>query len=174
MTISYKDKMKINTRHFGEIEVDENTIITFGDGIPSFEEVKKYVLLDSGDIESPFKWLQSVDNPSIAFAIADPFLIKKDYEVNINDNDIKILKIESKEDVTIYSIVVVPDDISKISMNLKAPVIINNNKRIGMQVILDTDKYSVRHYILEELRRQEVTSNAGTDKEKGTINSNKR
>jgi flagellar assembly factor FliW len=148
--------MKINTRHFGEIEILEDKIITFKEGIPSFEDVRKYVLIDSGDVESPFKWLQSVDRPTLAFAIVDPFLIKKDYEINIDDNTLKTLGIEKGEDVEVFAIVVVPEDVSKMTMNLKAPVVINRKNREGMQVVLDTDKYGVRHYILDELRRQGV------------------
>ena len=73
----------------------------------------------------------------------------------------------------VLSIVVVPEDINKMTMNLKAPIIINTKNNRGMQVVLDTDKYGVRHYVLEELRRQEVIDNVGTDKKEGTSNSNK-
>lgn len=148
--------MQLNTKHFGEIKIAEEKILTFTEGIPSFEQVKKYVLIDEGDVNSPFKWLQSVDQPTLAFAIVNPFLVKKDYDINISDDTIKLLSIEKEEDVELYAIVVVPEDISKMTMNLKAPVIINIKNRKGAQIILDTDKYGVRHYILDELRRQEV------------------
>ena len=66
----------------------------------------------------------------------------------------------------LLSILVVPEDISQISINLKAPVVINTKNRQGMQVVLDTDRYSVRHYIVEELRRQEVSIGVGSHKKK--------
>lgn len=158
--------MQLNTKNFGEIVVPEDKILSFDDGIPSFESVKKYILLDNGDNTSPFRWLQSIDEPTLAFAIVNPFLIKKDYDINIGDDTVKQLGIEKEEEVEVYAIVVVPSDISKMTMNLKAPVIINTKNMKGAQVILDTDKYGVRHYIIEELRRREVAEDAGTDKKK--------
>lgn len=165
--------MLLQTKHFGEVEIDETKILTFEEGIPSFEKVKKYILLISGEGESPFKWLQSIDDANLAFAVANPFLIKADYDVELSDEIVNALNIEKDEDVEIYSILVVPSDISKMSMNLKAPIVINVKHKKGRQVVLDTDKYGVRHYVLDELRRQEVKQNAGSNKEEGTIHSNK-
>lgn len=159
--------MILQTRHFGEIDIEESKILSFHEGLPGFEDVKKYTLLCGEDARSPFKWLQSVDAPKLAFAMVDPFAIKKDYEININNDVLINLGVENPEDVLVYSIVVVPDEISKTSMNLKAPVIINKKSNKGMQVILDTDKYSVRHYIMEELG--EVCDNACSDKEEGSV-----
>ncbi len=165
--------MLLKTRHFGDITIDKDNIITFNDGIPSFENVKKYVVLDNPNNESPFKWLQSVDEPDLAFAIINPFLIKADYDIDLDDDAINALDIEKEEEVLIYSIVVVPEDVSRISMNLKAPVVINSRSKKAMQVVLDTDKYSVRHYILEELRKQRRAENACTDKKEGSVHSNR-
>jgi flagellar assembly factor FliW len=165
--------MLINTKHFGEIEIDETKIITFRNGLPGFENVKKFVVLSEPDSESVFCWLQSVDEPNLAFVILDPFIIIKDYELNLNRETLKELEIEKEEDVIAYSIVVVPADINKMSINLQAPLIINARNHKGMQLILDTDRYGVRHYILDELKRQEGAANACSDKKKGSINCNK-
>ncbi|MFZ5986029.1 MAG: flagellar assembly protein FliW [Bacillota bacterium] len=156
--------MLLNTKHFGEIEIEKDKILTFKDGIPGFEQVKKFVVLYSGDDTSPFRWLQGVDNGDLAFAVIDPFMVVRDYDIELPREAVDSLKIEKLEDVMVLSIVVVPEDISKISMNLKGPVIINTKNNRGMQVVLDTDRYSVRHYILEELRGQEVSAGAGSDK----------
>jgi flagellar assembly factor FliW len=166
--------MFLKTRIFGEIEINENAIVSFFEGMPGFEEVKKYIILGTGDEKSPFKWLQSVDKPEVVFAVVDPFLFKKGYDINLNHDVVKKLQIENENDVLVYAIVVVPEDISKISANLKAPVIINVKNSKGMQVVLDTDSYSVRHYIIEELLAQEVAGNACSDKEEGSDHSNKR
>lgn len=165
--------MQLDTKHFGLMEIDEKGIIYFPEGLPGFENIRKFTLLSNDDKESPFKWLQSVDEPGLAFVVADPFLIKKDYDIEIKDEILTALGVEKPEDILVYSIVVVPEDISKISINLKAPVVINTGNHKGMQVILDTDRYGVRHYILEELHGQEVTGNACSDKEKGTVGCNK-
>ncbi|WP_027622302.1 flagellar assembly protein FliW [Acetivibrio clariflavus] len=157
--------MILNTRHFGEIEIDESKIINFKEGIPGFEDLKKFVVLYDGDETSPFRWLQCVDDGQLAFAVVNPFMIVNDYDIEIPEEIVSSLNIESIEDVMVLSIVVVPDDVSKMTMNLKAPVIINTKNNTGMQVVLDTDMYSVRHYIVEELRRREVNTGAGTNKE---------
>lgn len=156
--------MLFKTKHFGEIDIEGNKIIDFKDGIPGFENSKKYIVLYDGDETSPFRWLQSVDDGQLAFVVVNPFLILKDYDIEIPEEAVDGLNIESIEDVMVLSIVVVPDDISKMTMNLKAPVIINTKNNRGMQVVLDTDRYSVRHYIIEELRRQEVNVGASSDK----------
>jgi flagellar assembly factor FliW len=165
--------MKLNTKHFGEIEVLDDRCITFENGLPGFDDVHRFILLDSTDPESPFKWLQSVDVPQLAFAIANPFMIKPDYDIEISDETVKGIEIENAADVAIYSIVIVPDDISRISMNLKAPIVINSKNRRGMQIILDTEKYNVRHYILDEIQKQGVAQNARADKEEGSVSDNK-
>ncbi|WP_010681193.1 flagellar assembly protein FliW [Acetivibrio cellulolyticus] len=156
--------MLLNTKHFGEIEIDEKKIINFKEGIPGFEDTKRYIVLYNGDETSPFKWLQSVDNGQLAFAVVNPFEVVRDYDIEIPDEAISNLNIESAEEVMVLSIVVVPEELSKMTMNLKAPVVINTKNNYGMQVVLDTDMYSVRHYIIEELRRQEVNIGAGSDK----------
>lgn len=165
--------MQLETKHFGMIEIKEGEIVNFSDGMPGFEKVKQYILIGTGDDKSPFKWLQSVDEPTVAFAVVNPFLIKKDYDFELSDKMIKSIELDSENDVQVYSIVVVPEDTKKITMNLKAPVIINTKSLKGMQVVLDTDRYTVRHYILEELRRQEVVTDVSINEKKGTINNNK-
>lgn len=165
--------MLLNTKHFGGIEIDEKGIITFDEGLPGFEVSKKYTILCQTKEESPFRWLQSVDNPDLAFVIVDPFFIRKDYDINIGEEIVSSLGIENEKDIAVYSIVVIPEDATKMSMNLKAPIIINTKSNKGAQVVLDTEKYSVRHYILEELRRQEVAGDACSNKEEGTVNNSK-
>ena len=165
--------MKLATRHFGEINVDSDNIIKFKNGIPGFEKAREFVILDSEDGESPFKWLQSVDMTELALAIINPFVVRKDYDFEIYDEAVSELEITDERDILVYSIVVVPEDISKMTINLKAPIIINSKSKLGGQIILDTDKYSVRHYILDEIRKQEVADNAGIDKEKGSDHCNK-
>jgi flagellar assembly factor FliW len=157
--------MFLNTKHFGEIEIDESKIITFKEGIPSFEDLKRYIVLYNGDETSPFRWLQCVDDGQLAFAVINPFMILKNYDIEISEETVESLNIESITDVMVLAIVVVPEEPNKMTMNLKAPVIINTKNNSGMQVVLDTDMYSVRHYIIEELRRQEVNTGAGSNKE---------
>lgn len=161
--------MEICTKHFGNIKVDQDLVIYFGKGIPGFEQAKKFIILGNEE-DLPFRWLQSVDLPELAFVLVDPFLVKGDYQIDINDEIMGTLGIESAEDLNVFAIVVVPEDTSKMSMNLKAPVIINTKNNRGMQVALDTEEYGVRHYILDELRKQEVEAYVGSNKEDRPVN----
>jgi len=165
--------MLLQTKHFGKIEIAEESILKFDSGLPGFEQLREFTMIGSEDEASPFRWLQCVNEPQMAFAIANPFLIVKDYDFELSDEAANKLKIEKGEDIAVYVIVVVPEELEKISMNLKAPLIINSRNKMGAQIILDTDKYTVRHYILDELRRQEVSADACTDKEEGSNDCNK-
>lgn len=148
--------MILETKHFGQIELKDEDIILFEEGILGFEDVKKFGLISNEDPESPFCWLQAIDRPELAFAMVDPFAIKKDYDFDLKEETVSALEIDSPTQVNVLSIVVVPEDLNKISMNLKAPIVINSEKKKAAQVILDTDRYTVRHYIMDELQKQEV------------------
>lgn len=146
--------MKLNTKHFGSIEVNESEIICFPEGILGFENVKNYILLEKvEEEESPFKWLQGVEDTNLAFVLIDPRGIKPDYLVDVGESDVALLDIKDESKVFIYSVVVVPEDISKMTANLKAPVLINTETKKGKQIVLEKGDYPIRYCFLEELRR---------------------
>lgn len=145
--------MKIPTRDYGTLEIDESSIIRFENGIIGFENYKRYVLLDCGDEPSPFKCLQSIDEDSLAFILFDPFTVRPDYEVEIVDEIASSLSIGGGDDIAILAIIVVPEEVRYISMNLKAPIIINARVNKGIQYILDNTDYGVRHYLADEMDR---------------------
>lgn len=142
--------MKLITKNFGEIEIDEEKIIHFPEGILGFEEEKEFVVINDEDEESPFGWLQAIENPELAFVIINPFFVYPNYDIVIPETAQKKLKIQDKNDLIIYSIVVVPKDIEKMTANLIGPIIINTKEMIGKQVILDDDRYSTKHYIFQQ------------------------
>lgn len=141
--------MKLNTKNFGEIEIDEEKIISFPEGIPGFEYVKKYIIINNPDEENPFQWLQSVDNEKLVFVIINPFLIKPDYDITIPESAIEKLKIKDEKDVAVYTIVVVPQNLEDMTTNLSGPIIINVKEKIGKQVILDDHRYTTKHYLFK-------------------------
>lgn len=147
--------MKINTRHFGELEIQEENIIAFEDGIPGFEDTKQYVVIENPDPEVLFHWLQSVDDPHLAFVIINPFVFKSDYEFQLTDRIVDKLGIETPEDLIIYAIVVVPEDINLITANLAAPIVINTKNHLAKQVVLENSPYHTKHLILEEIKKAE-------------------
>ena len=139
--------MKLNTTNFGEIDIDESALINFEEGIPGFESIRRFALLQ--DDEMIVDWLQGIDE-DIAFPIINPFAVKEDYEFKISDGDIAKLKIENQEDLLIYSIVVIPDDIKDIRTNLQAPIIINTKSKLAKQIILD-DRYPLKYEFYEKV-----------------------
>lgn len=147
--------MKLNTTNFGQIDIDEEKIIHFKEGILGFEVEKEFIMIYNEDEENPFQWLQSIKSPDLAFVIINPFTVFEDYEITISDAVQKKLNIEDEKDVAIYSIVVVPEDLKKMTVNLAGPIIININKRLGKQVILDDSRYTTKHYVFKQEDRGE-------------------
>lgn len=147
--------MKLNTKNFGELDIDEKKIISFPEGLPGFEEEKEFVIINNEDEENPFCWLQSVKNPDLAFVIVDPFFVFSDYSVDLSETVQEKLKIKDEKDVAVYSIVVVPEDLKKMTANLLGPIVINVRERLGKQVILDDPRYTTKHYIFPQKDRGE-------------------
>jgi len=144
--------MIIQTKHFGDVEINEEDVLVFEYGIPGFDELTKFVILGKTDVESPFFWLQSLEDSGVAFVISDPFNYVSDYEAEIDTTMAKFLGIEDENDAIIYNIVTVPEDISKTSINLKAPLVINTKNNKGCQVILENEKYKFKHIIMEDFK----------------------
>ncbi|NLY77195.1 MAG: flagellar assembly protein FliW [Tissierellia bacterium] len=147
--------MKLDTRNFGVIDIDEEKVIYFPEGIPGFEEERKFVIINNEDEENPFNWLQSITNPDLAFVIIDPFFIFPEYVVDLPETVQNKLKIKDEKDVAVYSIVVVPEDLRKMTTNLLGPIIVNIRERLGKQVILDDPRYTTKHYIFAQEDRGE-------------------
>lgn len=142
--------MILNTKHFGEIEIDEEKIIIFKDGLLGFENIKKYSVVLNQEKDIPFSWLQGVDDTNLAFVITNPFAFKNDYNFEIPENVIKQLEIEKEEDVMVFSIAVIPKDMKKTTINLRGPLVINIRNKKGKQIVLDTDQYPLKYFIFEE------------------------
>ncbi len=139
--------MKLDTRNFGEIEIDESGIITFESGLPGFENLKRFAVLMDSDMV--VDWLQGIDE-DVTFPIINPFSITDDYEFKIPDCDVKKLQIESQKDVLIYSVVTIPAEIEDIRANLRAPIVINKKGKLAKQLILD-EKYPVKYKFFDRL-----------------------
>jgi flagellar assembly factor FliW len=143
--------MKIKTKPYGEIEVNEKQRVSFPEGIYGFEHIHTFFLLDSE--EGPFYWLQAENQPDLAFLLVNPRLFLEGYKLMVKEADLKNLKINSSEDILDFTIVTVPEDPAKISANLMGPIIINKRTKIAKQVISENDEYEVKHYILEEIKK---------------------
>lgn len=146
--------MEISTRHFGVIDVEEDKIISFPLGIPGFDDKKEFILL-SKEEEEVFFWLQCVDDPTIAFAVMDILKVLPDYDPLISMEDLKIIDIqnsqEDMEKIISYNIVVVPENIEEMRVNLKAPIVINADTFKGRQVLASNDDLEVGYKIFHKL-----------------------
>lgn len=127
--------MKIETKFFGEMSIEENEVIQFPNGIPGFEKIQKFVHLPL-EQESPFAILQSIENVEVGFVIALPFVFKEDYEFDLSDEDKEELKITDPEDLIAYSIVTLKEPFNDSTINLQAPVIINHKQKVAKQLVL--------------------------------------
>ncbi len=140
--------MIIETARFGSIEIEPEKIIYFKDGLPGFESLTKYIILSPPEL-SPFHVLQSIEDGDISFIISNPFLFKNDYSPYINETVFRELEIEDDSQAAIFTIIVIPNDYRKMTANLMAPIIINSEKRLGKQVILDKGDYPIRYSIFQ-------------------------
>lgn len=136
--------MKIKTKFFGEVEIEENSIISFEHGLPGFEYLKDFVLLDSEDLPK-FRCLQSIEESSICLLLLSPWDYFKDYQIELSDEEIRELDVRQEYDISVYNVVNVRQD--KITTNLAAPIIINVINNRGKQIILTDTKYSIRQEI---------------------------
>jgi flagellar assembly factor FliW len=156
--------LKVKTTRFGEIEVKENDLIELPAGLIGFPELKRYVLLDH-DKDSPFKWLQSLDDGAIAFVLINPLLFKPEYTVEVTEVEVSDLELSSEEDAVISVIITMPSNPQNMTANLKAPLIFNLKNRKGKQIILNNTAYTTRHNIMEEVRKRAATADETAVKE---------
>jgi flagellar assembly factor FliW len=141
----------IKTKAYGEIKVAEDSAIHFKREILGFENSKYYYLIEMGDLPN-FYWLQSKDEPELAFIVTNPRLFKQDYQLEIDDIDKSSLEIDEGNELIDFVIVNIPEDINKMTMNLLGPIVINVNKKIAIQGISLNNDYGtkVRVFTSEE------------------------
>lgn len=135
------------------IDLNDDQIISFPEGILGFDHVKQFVLLEEDN--SPFHWLQAVDEGDLAFVMISPLEFMNEYSLVISQSDLDVVEAESPEELLVFSIVTIPaENPANMTANLQGPVIINLAKHKGKQAISLSDKYGVRHRILEELKKR--------------------
>ncbi|MFZ6031813.1 MAG: flagellar assembly protein FliW [Melioribacter sp.] len=126
--------MKLKTKQFGEIEFSDDLILNFKEGLVGFETLRKFILIKPED--TLFYWLNSVENPDIAFPLFGLRLIDEEYP-----------QVENHE---AFGIVILNPDPLKITVNMKAPVYVNQENKTGYQKILDDEKYSLYYNLFTE------------------------
>lgn len=149
--------MKLETRLFGEIDVAEDKIIRFADGIIGFPDCKNFTLIydEEKGQRKTICWLQSLDEPVFALPVIDPLVICEDYNPLVEDEHLKPLGELNEDNTFILVTVTAPEQIEDLSINLKAPIVINVEERKACQIIVEED-YPVKFKIYELLKSKKA------------------
>jgi len=140
--------MKIKSKYHGEVEVNEVDIIHFPQGIPSFLDEQQFYIMPFAD-DSLFFIMQSVRTPALAFVVVSPFDFFQNYSIKLSDPIIEALEIEKQEDVVVYTILTIAEPFQNTTANLQGPIVINEAKKLGKQVILSDSTYQTKHLLLQ-------------------------
>ncbi len=150
--------MIIQTSFLGEIEIEDNSIVDFPEGIPGFEKSNRFVIIPMGEA-SPFFYLQSLDEPELCLLMGQPFVFFPNYEFDVPDEELQKLGISDQtHELAIYVVISVPEDFKMATANLLAPLVINTSDKKGMQYVPGKSVYTTRHYIFQ---RETESAQAG-------------
>lgn len=138
---------ELTTPRFGTIEFNADDLVTFADGLIGFPETKKFLILQHKE-GSPFRWLQSVEEPNLAFLIVDPLTYCADYSPQVNATSVASLELLEETPHLVYTIVTIPKGKpSDMTLNLAGPLVINAVNRKAMQVVLDDPKWPLKYAV---------------------------
>ncbi len=160
--------MIIDTSRFGSFDIKDNKIIDFPWGLPGFEDLHKFIILEVSDTK-PIYWLQSTDNKYIALPVIVSFEVLSDYSIYIKEHELEGLYVESKNDLLILNVTVIPEDIKDMTINLAAPIVINVKHGIGKQIIIDAKELPIRFPGYEAV----INSIKGGESDAGTLSENR-
>ena len=139
--------MKVTTR-FGEIEIDDKACIHLEDGLVGFPEARRFCLVGRRE-ESPFHWLQSLDEPTLALAVISPMDFCEDYSFDLQESDAERLELQSAADAVVLTTVTVDHDNRCVTTNLLGPIIVNTRTLSARQVVLSNENFSTKHLLFE-------------------------
>lgn len=148
--------MIIKTGRFGQLTVNEGEIIMIPQGVLGFPELTQYCLVDPAD-DTLIIWLQSLEKPEIVFPLLEPKIFRPSYTVKLSAAELRELRLDNVRRSAVFSILTIPIDISEMSANIKAPLVINLNERLAKQVVLQENDYSIKCLMFKELKSHLLT-----------------
>ena len=160
--------MKVVTARFGELEIAEEQIYTLVSPIPGFPATKSFFFIQKEKI-APFQWMQSIEESGVTFVVVEPHHFFHDYFPAIGSGELRELGLEKIEESLLMTIVVLPEDMTKMTANLRGPLLINNGTRRMKQVFLESDKWTVKESIVEGIRRKEQAALEKKGAEEGKV-----
>ncbi len=147
--------MIVKSLRLGQLEIPDDKIIKMEKPILGFEHLGRYCLIEVDELR-PFMWMQSVEDPAVAFLVVNPRVFFPDYKIEVNSKEIAEIKVDRVEAVETYVIVTVPEDPREMSVNLQGPVIINTDNNRAKQLILVNSEYKIAHNILDTLPEEKA------------------
>lgn len=141
--------MLINTKYLGQVDISDEHILTFPQGILGFESHHEFVLISIPDNDH-FRFLQDIKNSYVSFLLIDPWDFFEDYEINIPNEELEKLGIKPDSEVkpTIYNIVTIGKTFKESTSNLLAPIVLNLKDKKGKQFVLHDSPYNTKHKLL--------------------------
>ena len=136
--------MQIISDKFGVVKIDDNSIIDFPGGIPGFTNLTKFAIVKCLQTD-PVQWFQSVEDGHVTLPVINPFLIKPDYNIEINDDDLDLIQTHNEEDLIVLNVMVLPEDLKNMTINLMAPILVNIKDMIGCQIMMDHREVPLRY-----------------------------
>lgn len=149
-----RSAMKINTKIFGEIEIAEDKVIVFQDGIIGFPDLRHFALLHDEErgVNAGIRFLQSLEEPGFAMPVMDPLQVRPDYDPEVESELLTAAGNITPENLLVLVTVSIPGDITRMSVNLQGPFIINIEEHKGCQMILENGNYPVKFPIYDILQ----------------------
>ena len=152
-------EIKIKTERFGEVAYTSEDILFFPRGIPAFEDKHQWILAGSDD--SAIRWLQSLDDGTLALPVTSPDAIQPDYNARIPEDDLNLVGSSNPAELALLIVVSIPDSAPwNMTANLRAPILINIKNRKAVQVIALNEEYPVRHVVFSEEVREKLKASA--------------
>ena len=139
--------MVINTKYFGEMNLTEDEKIHFPEPLLGFEETLDYIIIQFYEDSDSLLCLQSADDPDLAFVLVNPLYAVEKYSPALSDEDLTALNADKDTPLAYYAVAVIHDDWKDSTINLKCPVVVNPEKMLGKQIIMEETSYSMRHPI---------------------------
>ncbi|HLE87986.1 MAG TPA: flagellar assembly protein FliW [Candidatus Brocadiaceae bacterium] len=147
MPVKESSMVNLSTNDFGNLSIEKENIITFEQGLLGFEELKQFAIIDLEEC-LPFEWLVSVEDPIVAFPILNPTLFFSDYKPSLSKDDLISLNIKKEKEVEMFCIVTLDKKPENVTLNLKGPILINMKNKMGKQVVLAEDYYSLNQLLI--------------------------
>ena len=147
--------MKLDTKYFGPVEYSATDVLSFPQGLFSFEDERQFLLLPFHGSEGTMLCLQSVKTPALAFVAMNPFALLPSYAPELRPEELEQLGVSKSQDLCYYVLCAVKNPVANSTVNLRCPIALNDESRRAIQVILDTDRYHMRHLLAESGRKGE-------------------